>query len=231
MAPNSSTTADTRQLHVRALALTVLALAAAWAGLTLVARGNPLVRATRAAVATGTYTFTGASGSEYGAVDNQYLESGSGVAFGPITVTLGPAPAEPILVNWPNVQRADGAPVTRRLLAPAFAAGDPLGLVAVGHAARATGTEDVAGQSCRRIEFLASGGAYIAWWQAHPHVMPVNADAGGMPTFAARGVLWADPATGLPCRIYAELDLPRLAGEQTGTGWVDWTYRWRPPTS
>jgi hypothetical protein len=56
--------------------------------------------------------------------------------------------------------------------------------------------------------------------------MPVNADAGGLPKFGARGVMWQERATGLPCRIWAELELPRLAGEQSGTGWVDWEYEW-----
>jgi hypothetical protein len=47
-----------------------------------------------------------------------------------------------------------------------------------------------------------------------------------MPTFQAAATLWQDPRTGLPCRLAAELDLPRVAGEQPGRAWLDWTYRW-----
>ena len=62
------------------------------------------------------------------------------------------------------------------------------------------------------------------WWLDHAGRAPVNADAGGMQTFSGHGQVWAEPATALPCRVRAELTLPRLAGEQSGTAWVDWTY-------
>jgi hypothetical protein len=211
-----------------AAVLALLLSAAALAG-----SRSPLARAARAAAAAERYTFSGASGSQYASVVAEYEQAGGGRPFGPFSVTLGAdtsalsptSQADVVSIDWPRVVR-DGEAVTAHSLGVALPAGDPLALVAAGHAPRATRTDEIGGRQCRRVEFMTAGRAYVAWRADHPGVMPVNADAGGLPKFAARGVMWQDHETGLPCRIWAELDLPRLAGEQAGTGWVDWEYEW-----
>jgi len=125
--------------------------------------------------------------------------------------------------------RAAGA-IEPHAIALILPAGDPLALVAVGHGAAAGALEMVDGRACRRVGFLVGARAYAAWWAAHPRVLPVNADAGGIHKFTASATLWQDADTGRPCRVAARLDLPRLAGEQPGVGEVDWLYRdWGAP--
>jgi hypothetical protein len=218
-------TSGSGRVRLAAVAAGVVTLAAlAVLGL-LAARRNPLAAATRAVERADHYTFDGASGSQWASVVQEYEQAGGGRPFSQFTVTLGADGDQTLSVDWPDVAW-DGEPVAARGIGPMLPAGDPLALVAAGHAARATRTDELGGRQCERVEFLTAGRAYVDWLRRHPGAMPVNADAGGLPKFSARGVLWRDRVTDLPCRIWAELELPRLAGEQPGRGWVDWEYEW-----
>ena len=109
-------------------------------------------------------------------------------------------------------------------LALIFPAGDPLALLPAAHAPAEGGLESVDGRDCRRVEFLVNGLAYVPWWLGHRQYLPVNGNAGPLEKVGGSGTLWLDPSNDRPCRVSVQLALPRLAGDQPGTGEADWSY-------
>ena len=103
---------------------------------------------------------------------------------------------------------------------------DPLILLASAHAPRVGRLEPIGDHLCRRVDFVLGARAYGTWWEAHPHYLPVNANAGGLWTFEGSGTLWIAPSTSRPCRIAADVALPRLGDDTPGRGGVDWVYEW-----
>lgn len=226
---------------VLVLALAALCLLAA----AFARRQNPLRRAWRAAAASGRYQLVGETRWQAGAESGAWRVSGSGHPDGRLAITLtqvadpaadpGGAMSLALAIAWPEVRLAapDGpaAAPEPHALARALPGGDPLALLAVGEGARAGPLEAVGARDCQAWDFQVGGAAYLSWWREHPGFLPVNADSGGLPTFEAAGRLWQDPATGLPCRIVAQLRLPRVAGEQIGEAGLDWRYDWARPAS
>lgn len=223
------------------LVLTILCLVAA----ALARRQNPLRRAWRAAAAADRYQLVGETRWQAGAERGAWRVSGSGHLDGRLAITLtqvadlaadpGGAMSLALAIAWPEVRLAapDGptAAPEPHALARALPGGDPLALLAVGEGARAGPLEAVGARDCQTWDFQVGGAAYLSWWREHPGFLPVNADSGGLPTFEAQSRLWQDPATGLPCRIVAQLRLPRVAGEQSGEAGLDWRYDWARPAS
>lgn len=212
---------------------------------------RPLSRAWSAALAAGDYAFEGTTGARTAEGDRVWSVTGRGNASGPFTATLAPwagdpgelaepgdpgdpgpptagAPAAATTwrIRWPDVVDAAGRPLGRRAIGSVLPAGDPLALLAAGHGARLGPLEAVEGRSCRRVDFLVGARAYGTWWEAHPGVLPVNGEAGGLWTFQASATAWLDPRTARPCRIAARVELPRLGDDRAGTGEVDWRYAW-----
>ncbi len=219
----------------------VLTVAAAACGL-LVAQAmrsrNPLRRAWRAAAVAERYQVRGETRWGSGAQQEQWQVVGSGRLDGRLALTLtqpsGATVSPPLVLSiaWPELRLtgplAAGGAEDPHALARALAVGDPLTLLAMGQGARSGFMERVGLRDCRAWDFQVGGGAYLSWWRAHPWFLPANADSGGLPTLAARARLWQDPRSGLPCRLSAQLRLPRVAGEETGLAWLDWTYDWPP---
>lgn len=217
-----------------AAAAGALALAALAAALATFAARDPLRRGWRAAAGR-PYDVAGETRVEHGADTQRYRVAGTGDGAGRLTLALAPLAeahgAAPMTatfrIDGPTVVAADGVTVPLRALGARLPAGDPLVLLATGHAPRPGGLEWVDGRLCRRVDFVVGARAYGTWWEAHPAYLPVNANAGGLWTFDANGTAWLDPATGRPCRIAAALRLPRLVDDSAGRGAVDWTYDWR----
>lgn len=219
----------------------VLTVAAAACGL-LVAQAmrsrNPLRRAWRAAAVAERYQVRGETRWGSGAQQEQWQVVGSGRLDGRLALTLtqaSGAPASPPLdlsIAWPELNLtgplASGGTLEPHALARALAVGDPLVLLATGQGGRSGPMERVGIRDCRVWDFQVGGGAYLSWWRAHPRFLPANADSGGLPTLEAQARLWQDPSSGLPCRLAAQMRLPRVAGEETGQAWLDWTYDWPP---
>jgi hypothetical protein len=217
----------------RGVTLAVALAAALLLGIALVAHlaasRDPLRRAWSAAGAAGAYAFEGTTRAATEAGSANYAVAGTGEATGALQVAVRPAAGDSAGVSatyriaWPVVE-GQGAP-DPHALALILPAGDPLALLATGHGAVGGVVEDVGGRACRRMVFHIGAEAYGAWWRAHPYVLPVNADSGGLDKLTGEGTLWQEPDSGLPCRIAARLDLPRLGGDQPGVGEVDWVYR------
>jgi len=218
-----------------ALAAT-LVLGIAWTGRFLAAR-DPLRRSRAAAEATGAYAVVGTTRASADAGIAEYRVGGTGMVDGPLTLTIRSAASDAATatyrIAWPDVRlngsdgEAGDAPIPApnpHALALVLPVGDPLALLATGHAAEVGGLEAVDGLPCRRVDFLVGAQRYLAWRKAHPGNLPANADSGGLDKLRGGGTLWVDPATDLPCRIAARLELQRLGGEQPGVGEVDWVY-------
>lgn len=237
-----------RRLSGPPLALALAAgmlLALALAGRAAAAR-SPLLRAWRAAESAGSYRFTGLTRAQVSAGEATYRLSGAAGVAGPIsaTVAVGAGSDLHYRIDWPAVQVAqstdevsatqaspgpaaeplDWVPIDPQALSLVMPAGDPLALLATGHAPVAGGLEPVGDRDCLRVDFRVGADAYLPWWRRHPGSLPVNADAGGLNKFNATATLWMDPASDLPCRLVARVSLPRLAGEQAGAGEVDWRF-------
>lgn len=230
--------------------LALLVAAGALLGLALAGRAaaaqNPLGRAWRAAEAAGRYRFTGFTRAQVSVGEATYRLSGAAAVAGPIsaTVAVGAGSDLHYRIDWPAVQVAqatDDGPATRaspgtaaapldwvaldpHALSLVMPAGDPLALLATGHAPVSGGLEPVGDRDCLRVDFRVGADAYLPWWRLHPGTLPVNAEAGGLNKFTATATLWMDPASDLPCRLVARVALPRLAGEQAGAGEVDWRF-------
>lgn len=207
-----------------ALLLCVVILVAGATALVIAQRREPLARAWRAIQAATDYSVSGMTTTRWGADSRRLAIRGAGQTTG--RLELGPAGEPRLTLAWPEVRAADGQALEPRAVAAILPLGDPLVLLATAHGAESGGMEWVAGRACRRVDFLVGGRAYQTWWQRHRSYLPFNADAGGMTTFSARGVVWLDPATDLPCRIQAQADMPRTPGELRGTAAVDWLYTW-----
>jgi hypothetical protein len=218
---------------------TAVALAAAGAALAgaagLWARGqDPLRQATSAASRAESYAFEGTTSWAGEAGTGVYLVAGTGGADGALELGVASSTAPPgasvdYRIHWPEVLDGAGRPVEKFSLGSVLPAGDPLGLVAAGHAAREGAAEHVDGRLCRRVDFLVAAPSYAAWRAAHPRHLPANADRGGLDKLSAEGTLWLDSATRLPCRVRAIVVVPPRAGDPPGEGAVDWTYRaWVP---
>ena len=127
--------------------------------------------------------------------------------------------------NIPDVLMAD-----EHGLALVMPLGDPLLYLASAQPDSRT-TKDVPeimqGRICHVTRFIVPARAYADTWRSHPEFMPFNADSGGMQKFRGRGQLWSEAASGLPCRIRIEAQMPRLAGPQAGHGETDFVYMWR----
>jgi hypothetical protein len=217
----------------RSVTLAVALAAAILLGIALAARlaasRDPLRRAWSAAGIAGTYAFEGTTRATTEAGSAEYAVAGTGETDGTLLIAVRPAASEgagvsvTVRIAWPVVEEpGELDPHALALLLPA---GDPLALLATGHGAVGGALEDVGGRACRLVRFHIGAEAYGAWWRAHPHVLPVNADSGGLDKLTGEGTLWQEPDSGLPCRIAARLDLPRLGGDQPGVGEVDWVYR------
>ena len=219
-----------------ALALTVAAALIGFLAAGALRSRDPLRQAWQAAAASGAYLVRGETRWQSGAQRDAWKVDGVGQLDGRLALTLtqvsGARDALPLALSiaWPDVRLA--VPSATRTapdphaLARALPGGDPLALLAVGQGARAGPTEAVGWRDCRVWDFQVGGAAYLDWWRAHPAFLPVNVDTGGMATFQAQLRLWQDPATQLPCRLVANLSLPRVAGEQTAQAWLDWRYEW-----
>ncbi len=246
-------TRDRRRPGARAPAIGLTLAAALLASLALAGRHaacrDPLHRAWSAAQAAGTYHVRGTTRAATAEGTAAYAVAGSGTARGALTLTVRsgavddgsgtagrPSPPDAAgaaityAIAWPRVTPLSplagepAAPMEPHAVALVFPAGDPLALLAAGHGARAGPAEPVGGRDCARVDFLVAAPAYAAWWLARRDRLPVNADAGGLHKFTAEATVWLAADTGLPCRIAARVDLPRLAGERPGTGEVDWSY-------
>ncbi len=217
-----------------------LALAAAiLAGIALAGRlaaaRDPLRRAWSAAQAAGSYAVGGTTRATTEAGVAEHVVTGTGSAAGVLDLVVrpaaGPAASVTYRIAWPAVDVLDGSRdagttvFDPHALALALPAGDPLALLAVGHGAAVGEVEITGGRACRKAAFQIGAEAYEPWWRDHPYLLPANADSGGLHKLSGTGTLWVDPDGGLPCRIAARLDLPRLGGDQPGIGEVDWSYR------
>ena len=215
-------------------------------------RTLPLARSWRATRAAGAYRVAGLTRAETAAGATTWRVLGRGDTGGALTLTLfageagadlagdaagadgagaADAAATTWRIRWPEVSDGAGRALPRRALGAVLPVGDPLVLVATGHAARVGALEAVGAGACRRVDFRVGARAYGTWWEAHPAFLPVNAEAGGLWTFEGAATAWLDPATGRPCRIAARVDLPRLGDDLPGRGTVDWTYDWDGATA
>ena len=219
-----------------ALALTVAAALIGFLAAGVLRSRDPLRRAWRAAVTVGHYRMQGETRWQSGTQRDVWQVEGVGRLDGRLAVTLTQASDAPhakplaLSIAWPDLRLAAPfeslAAPDPHAMARALPGGDPLALLAVGQGVRAGPTEAVGWRDCRVWDFQVGGAAYLDWWRAHPAFLPVNVDTGGMATFQAQLRLWQDPATQLPCRLVANLSLPRVAGEQTAQAWLDWRYEW-----
>ena len=197
--------------------------------------------------------------------EDRSSEAGARAADSPTTTTttggMPPFPELHLRIAWPDIEANVGPATTApsdlprpdlsppeldlppRTLGALLPAGDPLLLLATGHAPKVGGLEAVprasghegataedltSSRNCRRVDFLVGARAYATFWHRHPGFLPVNANAGGLWKFGGQGTAWLSPTTHLPCRIVATLSLPRLVDDRPGTGEVDWVYAdWR----
>jgi hypothetical protein len=244
--------------------------------LSLAARRNPLRRAWNEARSHQSYRIAGESRVSAPAQEATWIVTGQGHPEGSLDLTMQAADSSQgqralsLTIDWPLVSArstsADGTtstapqpeiPLPERSLGAMLPTGDPLLLLATGHAPRVGDLEPVAigaqrlepppeapemsaadrermrallsSRVCRRVDFLIGARAYTTFWQANPTYLPVNANAGGMWKFGGSGTAWLDEHNALPCRITARLSLPRLVDDRPGTGEVDWVYSdWRP---
>ena len=202
-------------------------------GLALGARRDPLKRAWHSAERTAGYSVHGTTSVNTANAPTAFSVTGLGAATGELTLTLRPlnkdgAPSTELRIDWPTVTDGEGAAIAPRTLGALLPAGDPLALLASAHAGRAGPIETVNGTPCRRVDFLVGARAYATWWENGRRHLPVNATAGGLWRFEGSGTVWIDEATDRPCRIAAQVDLPRLVGDTPGQGRVDWRYvDWR----
>lgn len=216
-----------------ALALSAAAIAAVGAALAWFAARDPLRRGWAAADGR-SYAVAGETSVDIDGRRVRYRVAGSGDGRGALTIDVallapdGAAPAvtATFAIAWPEVRAADGITLPQRALGVRLPVGDPLILLATAHAPRPGGLEPVGERLCRRVDFVLGARAYGTWWEAHPRYLPVNANAGGLWTFEGSGTAWIEPATSLPCRIVAEVALPRLGDDVPGRGEADWVYAW-----
>lgn len=233
-----------------AVAMSALAIAAIAAALMTFAARDPLRRAWRAADGHA-YAVAGTTDVDAGGRRARYRVAGAGDGRGGLTVGIAPldqaggevAPPEAapagasrlalppavtatFAIAWPEIRAADGVTVPQRALGVRLPVGDPLILLASAHAPRAGALEPVGERLCRRVDFVLGARAYGTWWEAHPRYLPVNANAGGLWTFEGSGTAWLDPTSSRPCRIAADIALPRLGDDTPGRGGVDWVYEW-----
>jgi len=242
-----------RRAPLPAIGAAALVLAVATALLRGFAAHDPLRRSWYATEGH-PYTVRGESHVERGTVAARFRVAGTGDGTGRLTIDIAPldayvdadhaaegdvTAAETVAeavaiaavtatytIDGPTVVARDGITIPLRALGARLPVGDPLVLLATAHGPRAGTLEPIGDRLCQRIDFRVGARAYGTWWEAHPAYLPVNANAGGLWTFEGEGTAWIDPATGRPCRIAAEVRLPRLVDDSAGQGWVDWTYEW-----
>jgi len=208
-----------------ALILLGIALAAR-----LASTRDPLRRAWAAAQGARTYAVKGSTRATTENGSAAHAVAGTGSAAGALVLAVSPAARQAATVTyriaWPAVEVLDEpSALDPHALALVLPAGDPLALLAAGHGAALGSVEAVGDRLCRRVDFRVGAEAYANWWQAHQEHLPAGAEGGALHKLTGDGTLWAEPESGLPCRISARLDLPRLGGEQPGVGEVDWSYR------
>ncbi|MEO8083901.1 MAG: hypothetical protein ABI780_08770 [Ardenticatenales bacterium] len=213
-----------------ALALSAAAIAAVGAALAWFAARDPLRRSWAAADGRA-YSVVGGTDVDVDGQRMRYRVEGAGDGRGGLTLRVAPLGHEDdpatFDIAWPEVRAADGITLPQRALGVRLPVGDPLILLATAHAPRPGGLEPVGERLCRRVDFVLGARAYGTWWEAHPRYLPVNANAGGLWTFEGSGTAWIEPATSLPCRIVAEVALPRLGDDVPGRGEADWVYAWK----